>query len=489
MHGARAHLRTAVMIVAGSLGTTSSWSAPPRAALPIGDATLAPSTTDVLVLDAPRTSAVYTLDQAVSEALATHPRLRAARADERAAEERVGEARLSDLPAAGVSAQINRSTGNTTPGLFFPTQGFPAIAGPVQSKSLNSGVWQTGASLWASWDVLSFAREAAAIDVTLARRHQLTVQVDVERLEVAYGAADAFLLLLEGQEGAVAAQAAVDRAETLVKMTKPLVEQSLRPGVDLARAEAELAAARTLRAGAEQTRLVRRAELAVAVGHLGLSIEAAPGTVLQAGGGTRRTARIADNPSVVEADALAERFSSARGVVRAQFLPRVELVAALFARGTGFSSSGLPQSPADGVIPDVANWSAGLVVTWSALDIPAISARSRAASADYSAAIARRDEAVLAVSGQLASASAFLDGALSIARETPVALAAARAAEQQAVARFQAALAPIVDVADAERVLTQAEINDAIARLEVPRARLRLARAAGDLGPFLTRGP
>jgi outer membrane protein TolC len=489
MHAAPVHLLlSTMMIVAGCAETPTSLPAPAQVPTAGGDDPAATtSAEDETVVDAPRTSAVYTLDQVVSEALAKHPRLRAARADQRAGEARVDEAQLGDLPAAGVSAQVNRSTGNTAPGLFFPTQGFPAIAGPVQSKSLNDGTWQTGVSLWASWDVLSIARQAAAIDVTLAQRHALAAQVNVELLEVAYGAADAFLLLLEAQQAARAAQSAVDRADTLVKMTAPLVQQTLRPGVDLARAEAELAAARTLLAGAEQSREVRRANVAVAVGHVGLSIEAAPGNLLEAVDGTGRTASIADNPKVIEADAVAERFRAQRDVVSAQFLPRVDLVAALFARGTGVSAPGLSQNSADGLVPDVANWAAGLVVTWSALDVPAINARSRVASADYSAAIARRDEVVLAVSGELESASAFLHGAQAIARETPVALAAARAAEQQAVARFQAALAPIVDVADAERVLTQAEINDGVARVEVRRALLLLARAAGDLKPFLAR--
>jgi hypothetical protein len=44
-----------------------------------------------------------------------------------------------------------------------------------------------------------------------------------------------------------------------------------------------------------------------------------------------------------------------------------------------------------------------------------------------------------------------------------------------------------VEVADAERLLTQAEVNDAVARLQVLRADLLVARAAGDLEPFLAR--
>ncbi|WP_169928026.1 TolC family protein [Labilithrix luteola] len=445
------------------------------------------TTTEAAALDAPPMKASFTLEQAIAEALARHPLLRAARADERAADARVDEAHLRELPSAGVSAELNRSTGNTVPGAFFYSQGFPAISGPVEGKALNAGNWQTGASIWASWDVLTFAREAGVIDSALAQRRVSTARVSVVQLDVAYGAADAFLLLLEAQETVRAAQATVDRAETLVAMTKPLVDQTLRPGVDLARAQAELAAARTLLANATQARDVRRANLAVAIGEAGLVVEAAPGNVLEPVDVPRQPARIADNPQVVEANAVVERFSGERAAVRAQFLPRIDLVAALYARGTGLSVVGLSQSPANGLVPDVANWAAGLVVTWSALDIPSISARSRAANADYTAAIARRDQVVLAVSGQLESASAFLRGAQSIARETPIALSAARAAEQQALARYRTTLAPIVDVADAERVLTQAEINDAIARIEVRRALLALARAAGDLGPLLSR--
>src|SRR5207249_3068787 len=102
-------------------------------------------------------------------------------------------------------------------------------------------------------------------------------------------------------------------------------------------------------------------------------------------------------------------------------------------------------------------------------------------------ALARRDEAYLAVSSQLATSASVLRGSLKVAQQTPATLAAARAAEQQAAARFKTGLTPVVDVADAERILAQAEIDDAVARLEVRRALLLLARASGDLGPFMTQ--
>ena len=56
---------------------------------------------------------------------------------------------------------------------------------------------------------------------------------------------------------------------------------------------------------------------------------------------------------------------------------------------------------------------------------------------------------------------------------------------QQASARYQSGLGNIVDVADAERLLTQAEIDDALARLGVWRGLLGVAVAAGDVQPFI----
>ena len=70
-------------------------------------------------------------------------------------------------------------------------------------------------------------------------------------------------------------------------------------------------------------------------------------------------------------------------------------------------------------------------------------------------------------------------------QNSPVELDAARTAEQQATARYKSGLGNIVEVAEAERLLTQAEIDDALARLSVWRALLGVAAAEGDLQPFL----
>jgi outer membrane protein len=429
----------------------------------------------------------YTVERAVSDALAKHPGIRASVGQEGAAEARIDEARTARLPDVGVSAQINRSTGNTVPGAFFTTTGFGPIAGSTRGKSLDEGVWQTGASLWATWDVLSLTRQAAAIDVALAGHVEASAATAARRLEIAYRAADAFIVLVEAQEGVRAAELSVARAHVLATVTKSLVDQSLRPGADAARADAEVASSQTALARAEQTRDVRQALLADAVGDPSLVVDASSNGMLgpvdgiTARAGSPAPAPSQSHPDLVLRTAAVTRTTEAQRLVSVEYLPRIDLVAALWTRGSGYF-----QSPASGLVPDTANWAAGATVTWSLLDIPTIRARARTAAATRDVAVARRDEAYLAVAGELTTSTAVLRGALKVAAQTPATLAAARTAEQQAAARFKTGLTPVLEVADAERVLAQAEIDDALARLEVRRAMLLLARASGDLGPFLT---
>ena len=64
-------------------------------------------------------------------------------------------------------------------------------------------------------------------------------------------------------------------------------------------------------------------------------------------------------------------------------------------------------------------------------------------------------------------------------------MAAHGAYERQSDARYRSGLVPVVEVAETQRLLAQAETEDAVARLRIHRARLLLGRALGDLEPFL----
>jgi hypothetical protein len=78
-----------------------------------------------------------------------------------------------------------------------------------------------------------------------------------------------------------------------------------------------------------------------------------------------------------------------------------------------------------------------------------------------------------------------LKGAELVAQQTPAELQAARQTETQSRAQYQSGLATVVEVAEAENLLAQAEMDDAVARLSVWRGLFGVAYAQGDLQSFL----
>jgi outer membrane protein TolC len=139
----------------------------------------------------------------------------------------------------------------------------------------------------------------------------------------------------------------------------------------------------------------------------------------------------------------------------------------------------------NGLAPNVQNYAVGFSVNFPILDLPAIRARQTAQSATIHAETARYQQIATDLRAQWNRAVANLRGARRIAGNTPVEVSAARAATQQATARYQSGLGNIDEVAEAQRLLTQAEIDDALARLGIWRGLLGVAAAAGDIQPFI----
>jgi outer membrane protein len=161
------------------------------------------------------------------------------------------------------------------------------------------------------------------------------------------------------------------------------------------------------------------------------------------------------------------------------------LQASGYARGTGAETNGALLGGVNGLAPNVQNYALGFTVNFPVFDLPAIQAREAAQAATVRAQTARYRQIAIDLRAEWNRAVATLQGARRIAANTPVQVAAARAATEQATARYQSGLGNIDEVAEAERLLTQAEIDDALARLAVWRGLLGIAAAAGDIQPFL----
>ena len=204
------------------------------------------------------------------------------------------------------------------------------------------------------------------------------------------------------------------------------------------------------------------------------------------------SARIRVTANAPNAHPLARARQAAVDAARAQEtvlartdLPRLYLQSSVYARGSGADPSGLLDGSIDGLALDRTNWAGGVQVVFPNLfDFPSLRARRAASAATTRAETARYDEAVLTITAEQQEARTMVDAARAIAANTPVQLAAAQQSEAQARARYQAGLTSIVEVAEAQNLLAQAEFQDEVARVDVWRALLAEASARGDLAGF-----
>jgi outer membrane protein TolC len=128
---------------------------------------------------------------------------------------------------------------------------------------------------------------------------------------------------------------------------------------------------------------------------------------------------------------------------------------------------------------------AGVNVTFPFMEFASIHAREAAQAATLRSAKASEILTDKTLHEQFAQAQASLRATQTIAQNTPIQRGAAQTTLNQATARYKAGLVPIDDVAQAQRLLVQAQIDDAIARLNVWRSYLHVEFIRGDIQPFL----
>ena len=427
-----------------------------------------------------------TLAGAVDLALRNHPAIRQARAGSAAASEEIAVARTAYLPRVDFLWQANRATRNNVFGLLLPQAVIPAVSGPVLGTETLDGVWSSAGGLLLSWEAVDFGRRAASVDQARAESTLADAERKVTELDVASAAADAFLQVLAADATLNAARTTVQRLDVFANSVRALVQNQLRAGAELSRAEAELAAAKTRLAEAERSAEVAKLSLAEAVGAPGTHVAADAGSLLQL---PARPAGVsfdaAAHPRAVAADAQIQAVRARDRVLERTYLPRIELQSALSGRGVNRSIDGNANGNALGF--QVPNWSVGVSVTFPSLEIFRIQARRRVEASRLQEASAGYDRTVQTLETQEAQARAITAAAFQIAANTPQQLQAARDTDVQARARYEAGLTNVIEVAEAQRLLADAEAANAVASLAVWRALLAESIVKGDVQPFLNQ--
>jgi outer membrane protein len=429
-----------------------------------------------------------TLDDALAYARAHQPAIQAALARIQTEEANAKIPRAEWQPTVGATAQIFGATANNSTAMYLVPDdvALPRIGGSV-AVSTAQATWKpyastvVGASVFQ--EVFDFGRIAASTAAADAKVEIRKHGSDAERLDVELAVEEAYFAVFAAKGVLSASEEAYQRTETHRDLAKAGVESGLRSPIQLTRAEADLSRYDIGRIRARGAVLVAQSVLAASMGapELSLDVSGAPPSpaALPSLAGSIEAAAARD-PILLATLARLKAQEKTTAAIGARLRPNLFATGTLSGRAGGAAPSGDAPVPAgNGFVPDVPNWDVGMVLRWSLFDGVTLAERdaSRAEEAVRKDEVAvYREQEVAAI--EKAYVQVGVANSALIALKSAVAGAVANYA--QADARFRAGLGNAVELADAEALLTDANVQFALGVFEATRARAVFGRTIAE---------
>ncbi len=425
------------------------------------------------------------LADALTYAYAHQPAIHAALARVSARHE---EARIPNgqwQPTIGATAQVYAATANNSAASYLNEDfvDIPRIGG---APAATTGTWRpygssfVGASV--SQEVFDFGRIAAQRAAGDALTDVESHDADAVRLDLAFNVEEAYFAVYAAKGVVTASDDAYERARAHRDLAQSGVASGMRPPIELTRAEADFARADTGRVRAHGGLQIAQTVLAAAIGSPDAAIDVVPNapTVAQMPSLSEAIERAAArDPKILAALSQLQASEAKTHAIGAEKRPDLFLTGTLSGRAGGAPLANGDVPTGHGLLPVIPNWDAGLVISWPIFD-GTVNARERAARAREDVARDEIDAARLRAVMDVRRTYVQVDVARAALPSLQRAVDAARANYAQAEARFRAGLGTSVELADAEALRTDSEIQLAVGVFDLARARAAFGRAIAE---------
>jgi len=398
-----------------------------------------------------------TLQAAADSALASHPSLGGANARMDAAEAGRAGARAALFPSLAANGTLSRFE---EPMVVAPLHGFDPAHPPSFDRTLVQG--QLGVD-WTLWDG---GARGARIRGAEATEEAMTSRKDATTMELLQNVVTAYTGVLGTRELQAAAARQVEALEAERERADQRLAQGTAARVDVLRAEAALLDARAQKATADAQAGLAERNLARLMGVPAESVAGRP------------LADLSPRPAPADTGATDPRVTAARRAVDAA---RARLDVERAGRFPHLSAAAGLQDYGSGAGEHVAEWQAGVRVSWPLFTGGARAAAIRSAGAEVRASEEDLRLTELSVAASLDAADAAVSESVARARALE-----ASVAQWEEVARIEALSLETgagvqQDYLRAEAALFQARAGHARARYDEILARVGRARAQGRL--------
>lgn len=438
----------------------------------------------------PAPKEALTLSASVKFAAINYPTILRAQAQTNAARINVTAQKLHEyVPDGLIQFQEVMASHNKLTQIIYGSPVFPANPGPGFPTVGMNPMFFSGLGYNIDWAPIDFGLHKARIQLSKQQYGQAVAQQEVTLLDVELAAANAFLDTVEAHQQVVAAEQNVASFDEFSKVVEAQVKAQLKPGADLALAQAELANARNQLFRAQLNLDIARINLANSIGCNGFDVTADDRGLICVAEPVQQQPVMFDTVPILKAAKASLLTSVAqRHVLAKEYFPTFHFMGGWQLRGAALNTKGvLTNQDAAGTIPTVPNYQAAVIVNWNFLDYFALRAEKHAQDQRVAAQQQELRLVLQNLQAEDARSRARVKIALDIAGNMPVQVESARQASEQAQARYKVGLSSVAQVAEANQVLAQSRMQEAVAYVGVWRAMLGMSAAHGDIGPFIAQ--
>ncbi len=421
---------------------------------------------------------VWSHSKAWQVVLARHPALRGAQADVEAARARVDQAEVPLLPTTTLDASHAQMTANFTPRPGAVPASFKATTSHWSAEPYP--FWTT--QLNTRWNFTDFGRTRRNMDSAYLQVEAQRSDIGALRRQLWLQLTQSYLQVLAAEASLDAAREQRDQAAQRRELVKKKVEASVRPPLELLRADSDLAAAEVGVFKADDLVRAMRLALGTAMGTGGLIQGPLAPLVPQ------------------EPDLAAERLSGTppmdqwvaqASATRDDFKALDQRMAALRAAGDALHKAAMPSLYVAGQVGAGGIEVSNLVVNGSitaGISVPLSGAWVQHGYVDELQAqlrslAAARDLATLALKAELSQALTAVQQARNRRPAAQTYRQFAQKAHEHALARYAAGTATLLEVVDAETAVTLARLQGIQVEFDESLAVARWQAAMGRTGP------
>lgn len=439
-----------------------------------------------------RPTQAITIREAVDVSLRNYPQITQKLFKLRAAKANVSLAKTQYLPNLNVDTQVSAVTPNRIASVVMNNvSGFdtvPVDSGPTVSSTTLKPECNNLQGLNLNWLLVDYGMRKANDRFAYADARTARADVALTKLDVAFHAADAFLDAVAAKQIIRSTLAALEHMEAANLRAKTLVAEGLRPGVDAADWDYEVSKTKIALIKAEKNTRIAYVDLAEKMGLASTDIDIISDPLVRSPLKVTylQPVDLTSHPLARMKEAEMYRWKAKWDVLDKAWRPHLWLNASVWGRGSGAPRSVNPiGSVAGGFLPQVFNYMVGVSYSFPVLEYFPLKAQKDMARSNQLAAKADFELAMQVLEKKDARARIQLEMTRKVAAQTPILVQSARVREIKVLKRYSAGLTNMVSLADAEKALAEAEVEDALAQIDVWRAILHLGYVQGDLGPFL----